>query len=121
MLTIAIRGLVFFYAMCVSSVVLTDGYYNGFTIQELQYAAGATGVQVVYSGGTGNPNPDACPTSGRFIAAYTSTTPERERAMLTGLAVAFTAGKTVRVYLNGCGDAVSGNSYPLIRILFVER
>ena len=107
-------------AVCVSMPAHSAAYYNDFTIAELQFAVGSAGVIVVYSGGTGNPNPDGCGGSGRFVVSYTDATASA-RAMIAGVSMAFALGKTVRAYLDGCILGLGGIQYPQIKVLHVPQ
>jgi hypothetical protein len=87
----------------------------------LQYSVGADGVHILFSGGTGNSNPDTCDVNDRFILAYSSANPEREKAMLSGASMAFAAGKKADIFLNGCMGGVGGKSYPKVYYFNVKK
>lgn len=96
------------------------GWYNDFTITELQFSRGTDGVHIVYSGGAGGTNFSTlgCDTSNAFILPYTSNIPEREKAMLSGVLTAYASGKKSRAYLEGCINGIGGVSYPAIWYFF---
>ena len=90
------------------------GWYDNFTILQLQFSRGTDVAHIVYTGGSGNPNPDGCQSFGSFAAPYTSANPMREKAMLSGILTAYATGKTVRVFLSGCVNGIGGTTYPQI-------
>ncbi len=98
-----------------------DGWYSDSTIEQLQYSLGANGVHIFYSGGNGNANPDSCDVNGIFILPYATNGSEREKAMLTGISMAFTAGKKVDIFLLGCMAGIGGKTYPKVYYLKIKR
>lgn len=104
------------------SATYANGRYNDFTISELRYSRGAGGVHIYFSGGTGDPNRDDCSYSNGFIVPYTSANPEREKAMLSGVSIAYAASKKVSVLLSGCQTGIGGggNTYPVVWYLFTK-
>ena len=59
------------------------------------------------------------PSSNVFFIPYTSAVPEREKAMLSGAAMAFAANKKVSVYLDGCQSGIAGATYPRVHYFYV--
>jgi hypothetical protein len=118
-------NLTIMFSMCLfSSYAFGNGSYNNFLIKDIQYSRGADGVQIVYSGGEGNSNPDGCATGGgnsSFLIPLTSSVPEREKAMLSGASMAFAANKKVSVLLSNCLPGIGGNQYPAVWYLFIHQ
>jgi len=104
-----------------STTAHASGWYTDTVINQLQYSVGADGVHIQYLGGAGNSNPDACEVSDRFIMAYSSATPEREKAMLSGASMAFAASKKADIFLNGCMGGAGGKSYPKVYYFHVKK
>ena len=102
------------FSLCFSNYVVANGWYSNFKISQLQYSRGADGVHIVFSGGTGNPNPDGCDHSEAFVAPNTSDNPMREKAMLSGISTAYAMGKNVTVLLSGCVSGIGGKTYPAV-------
>ena len=102
------------FSLCFSNFAIANGWYNNFKISQLQYSRGADGVLVVFSGGTGNPNPDGCDHSDRFLVAYTSANPMREKVMLSGITTAYAMGKNATVLLSGCVAGIGNSTYPVV-------
>jgi len=97
-----------------NNLVFANGWYNDFKISQLVFSRGADGLHIVYSGGTGNPNPDGCDNANMFIAPYTSSNPIREQMMVSGILAAYAANKNVKAYLMGCIGGMGGTTYPAI-------
>jgi len=113
--------MVLLSSLAFGSNAMANGWYSDFKIAEIQYSRGANGAHIVFSSGTGNPNPDNCVNSDRFLIPYTSSVPEREKAMLSGLSMAFAANKSVKVLLSGCQEGIGGKTYPVVHYLFVKQ
>ncbi len=86
----------------------------------LIYSGGADGVHVVFSGGTGNSNPDGCDHADKFIIPYVNAIPERATAMLSGISMAYASKNTISVLLIGCMAGIGGTTYPKIHYLYLK-
>lgn len=103
------------------SNAFAGGLYEDFNISELRFSRGSNNVNVIFNGGTGNPNPDGCDKSDRFLLPLTSDHQQRETAMLSALSIAYATNKTVTVYLSDCFGALGNGTAPGIWYLYIKN